>query len=63
MTIYFPGKKVYADYKGFTIQTDQPMNSRGENSAPAPFDLFMASIGTCARIYSGILSGTQYPHR
>ncbi len=52
MEIYFPGgKRVYAHYKGFTIETDQPVTGGGEGSAPAPFDLFMASIGTCAGIY------------
>jgi len=53
MEVYFPGgKRVYADYKGFTIETDQPARGGGEDSAPAPFDLFMASIGTCAGIYA-----------
>ena len=53
MEIYFPGgKRVYADYGGFTIQTDQPARSGGEGSAPAPFDLFLASVGTCAGIYA-----------
>lgn len=52
MEIYFPGKKqVYADYRGFTIKTDQPAMAGGDNIAPAPFDLFLASIGTCAGIY------------
>jgi putative redox protein len=52
MSIYFPGgKRVYADYKGFTVETDQPVAAGGDGSAPAPFDLFMASIGTCAGIY------------
>lgn len=52
MDIYFPGnKKVFADYKGFTIETDQPQADGGDNSAPAPFDLFIASIGTCAGIF------------
>ncbi len=52
MEIVFPGgKKVNANYKGFTIKTDQPLESGGDNSAPAPFDLFLASIGTCAGIY------------
>lgn len=52
MKVYFPGgKKVYADYNGFTIKTDQPMMGGGEGSAPAPFDLFLASVGTCAGIY------------
>jgi putative redox protein len=53
MQIYFPGgKRVYADYGGFTIETDQPARGGGDGSAPAPFDLFLASIGTCAGIYA-----------
>jgi putative redox protein len=53
MEIYFPGgKKVYADYGGFIIETDQPARGGGDGSAPAPFDLFLASIGTCAGIYA-----------
>ena len=53
MQIYFPGgKRVYADYSGFTIETDQPARGGGDGSAPAPFDLFLASIGTCAGIYA-----------
>ena len=52
MRIYFPGgKKVYADYHKFTHETDQPVMAGGEGSAPAPFDLFLASLGTCAGIY------------
>jgi ribosomal protein S12 methylthiotransferase accessory factor len=52
MEIVFPGgKKVDALYKGFRIKTDQPKFSGGDGSAPAPFDLFLASIGTCAGIY------------
>jgi putative redox protein len=52
MEITFPGgKKVDANFKGFTINTDQPVMGGGENSAPAPFDYFLASIGTCAGIY------------
>ena len=45
------GKKVVAHYKGFEIATDQPKHQGGEESAPSPFDLFLASIGTCAGIY------------
>lgn len=52
MEIIFPGgKKVDALYKGFRIQTDQSKRSGGTGSAPAPFDLFLSSIGTCAGIY------------
>jgi len=45
------GKKVSAEYNGHIIQTDQPLQYGGANSAPAPFDLFLASIGTCAGFY------------
>ena len=52
MIITFPGgKKVEARYKGITIQTDQPVSEGGEGTAPAPFDLFIASIGTCMGYY------------
>ena len=45
------GKKVNAEYRGFTIGTDQSADNGGEGSAPAPFMLFLASLGTCAGIY------------
>jgi putative redox protein len=52
MRVHFPGgKKVFADYNGFTIETDQPAMGGGDGTAPAPFDLFLASIGTCAGVY------------
>lgn len=52
MMVRFPGgKKVDAEYGGFTIRTDQPVAGGGEASAPQPFDLFLASIATCAGIY------------
>jgi ribosomal protein S12 methylthiotransferase accessory factor len=42
------GKKVNISIHGFTINTDQPVSDHGENSAPSPFELFLASLGTCA---------------
>lgn len=52
MTIRFSGnKRVDAEYGGMTIETDQPVRSGGDGSAPAPFTLFLASIGTCAAYY------------
>ncbi|MDH3215243.1 MAG: OsmC family protein [Candidatus Krumholzibacteria bacterium] len=48
---YAGGRKVEASVKGYHIVTDQPMKSGGEGSAPAPFDLFLASIATCAGYY------------
>ncbi|HWA58971.1 MAG TPA: OsmC family protein [Gemmatimonadales bacterium] len=53
MVVTFPGgKRVDAEYGGFTIRTDQPPQSGGEGLAPQPFDLFLASIATCAGIYA-----------
>ena len=52
MEVYFPGnKKVHARYKGFTVETDQPVADGGDGTAPAPIDLFFLSIGTCAGYY------------
>ena len=52
MEVNFPGnKRVDALYKGFTIGTDQPASEGGDGSAPEPFDLFLASLGTCAGVY------------
>ena len=52
LNVTFPGgKRVDASYKGFHIPTDQPAYQGGEGSAPAPFDLFLVSIATCAGIY------------
>ncbi|MGB9835493.1 MAG: OsmC family protein [Candidatus Saccharicenans sp.] len=43
--------KVMAEYQGFQILTDQPVYAGGDGSAPAPFDLFLASLATCAGYY------------
>ncbi|MCF8365168.1 MAG: OsmC family protein [Bacteroidales bacterium] len=52
MFISFDGrKKVNAEFNGQIIATDQPVQAGGDGSAPAPFTLFLASIGTCAGIY------------
>lgn len=52
MKISFEGKKkVNAEFNGQIIATDQPLQAGGDGSAPAPFTLFLASIGTCAGIY------------
>jgi putative redox protein len=52
MEITFDGGKVItAHTSSHSIRTDQPVNGGGENSAPSPFELFLAAIGTCAGIY------------
>ncbi|MCP3176666.1 OsmC family protein [Desulfuromonas sp. KJ2020] len=53
MEITFPGgAAVNASVRGFTIHTDQPEEDGGGNSAPAPFEFFLSSIGTCAGYYA-----------
>lgn len=48
MIIEFPGgSKVDAHFEPFTIHTDQ----LPDTSAPSPFALFLASVGTCAGYY------------
>jgi ribosomal protein S12 methylthiotransferase accessory factor len=48
MVIDFPGgSRVDAHFGDFTVATDQPPVAR----APSPFEIFLASIGTCAGIY------------
>ena len=48
LLIDFPGgSRVDAHFGNFTVNTDQPPAS----SAPSPFEVFLASIGTCAGIY------------
>jgi ribosomal protein S12 methylthiotransferase accessory factor len=50
--ITFPGgKKVNAEYGDMVIKTDQSVASGGEGTAPEPFMMFLASLGTCAGIY------------
>lgn len=52
MEITFDGGKVVTAHShGHIIRTDQPVLNGGQNSAPSPFELFLASIGTCAGIY------------
>ena len=50
--ISFPGGAcVDAACGDLVIRTDQPVSGGGNGSAPTPFDLFLASLGTCAGIY------------
>jgi Predicted redox protein, regulator of disulfide bond formation len=50
--ITFAGnKKVDAHFRGFSVHSDQPIIDGGDNAAPSPFELFLASIGMCAGFY------------
>ena len=52
ITVDFPGgARVDARFGSFTVHTDQPKAEGGEDTAPAPFELFLASLATCAGYY------------
>ena len=51
--ITFPGnKRVDISFNNFEIKTDQAKESGGDETAPEPFDFFIASLGACAGIYA-----------
>jgi ribosomal protein S12 methylthiotransferase accessory factor len=53
LEIEFPGGvQVAARFKGHTVTTDQTREHGGAGMAPEPFDLFLASLGTCAGFYA-----------
>ncbi|MGO9832189.1 MAG: OsmC family protein [Myxococcaceae bacterium] len=45
------GRRVEASVGLHLVRTDQPQENGGEDTAPSPFDLFLASLGTCAGIF------------
>lgn len=45
------GMRLEAQLGEFTVATDQPEADGGAKSAPSPFDLFLASLATCAGYY------------
>jgi len=53
ISVTFPANlKVEATVGNFTLLTDQPEKSGGDNEAPSPFELFTASIATCAGYFA-----------
>jgi ribosomal protein S12 methylthiotransferase accessory factor len=50
--VFADGLKVNAEYKGFLVQTDQPVHQGGGGTAPSPFDYFLVSLATCAGFYA-----------
>lgn len=50
--VSFPGgKRVDARLGQHVVRTDQPIEVGGSGTAVAPFDLFLASLATCAGYY------------
>ena len=51
-TITFPGgMRVDAHFAGMHVPTDQTPKGGGEGTAPTPFMMFLASLGTCTGYY------------
>lgn len=49
----FPGgRKVAAKVGDHVVLTDQPRSNGGDDEAPSPYSLFLASIGTCVGFYA-----------
>ncbi len=52
LLVTFPGgKRVDAQLGSHLIRSDQPEAAGGAGSAPSPYELFLASVGTCAGIF------------
>lgn len=50
--VRFPGgKQVEAALGDYVVRTDQPASAGGEGAAPTPYDMFLASLATCAGIF------------
>ena len=45
------GRRVDAQLGDHLVRTDQPVGNGGEDTAPSPYQLFLASLGTCAGIF------------
>ncbi len=45
------GRRIDAHVRGHVLHTDQPTDNGGTDAAPSPFELFLASLGTCAGIF------------
>jgi putative redox protein len=53
INVTFPANlAVEASVGDFTIRTDQPEKSGGDNSAPSPSELFTTSVATCAGYFA-----------
>lgn len=53
VAVSFPGgKRLAARIGQHTVFCDQPADEGGGDTAPSPFDLFLASIATCSAYYA-----------
>lgn len=46
------GKVFKAQIRGHEVSVDQPLDNHGEDTAPTPTELLVASLGTCVGLYA-----------
>ena len=49
---YIDAKKVEVRVNNYIIHTDMPREAGGDNSAPNPFEMFMASFLACQAVFA-----------
>jgi ribosomal protein S12 methylthiotransferase accessory factor len=50
-TVTLPGgRRAETTIRGHRLVTDQPHDNGGEDTAPTPYELFLASVGTCVAV-------------
>ena len=49
---YVDSKKVEVRVNNFILHTDMPIEAGGQNSAPNPFEMFMASFIACQAVFA-----------
>jgi len=50
--VFGDGYRIDVAYKGFVVNTDQPIREGGAGTAPSPFDYFLVSLAACAGFYA-----------
>jgi uncharacterized OsmC-like protein len=50
--VFEENMKINAEMDGLTIPTDQSIKEGGDGTAPSPFQLFLASLATCAGVFA-----------
>ena len=56
---FVSGEAYEVAVRGHRVLVDQPADAGGEDSAPTPTELFVASLATCVAFYAGrYLTGT-----
>jgi uncharacterized OsmC-like protein len=50
---YLSGESYQVDVREHRILTDQPTDAGGQNTAPTPTEMFVASLATCTAFYAG----------